>query len=69
MAFPVPAGWGVIDSTTPLSMDHDQAIMYRLMHWALVRECFCKDLHSKILKMVGGAAVHNTKPYCMAVYL
>lgn len=52
ISFPVPTGWGVVDSTTPLSMDHDQAVMYRLMHWALVRECFCKDLHSKILKMV-----------------
>ena len=56
--FPIVPGWGVIDST-PFKVEYpgvtgsvDEAGMYTLMHWAMVRECFCKDLDSKILKMV-----------------
>ncbi len=57
--FPLPPGWGVIDSTpllvtyTDTQWGGEQVVVYSLMHWALVRECICKDLHSNILKMVG----------------
>ena len=53
--FPAMPACGLLG--TPTYFIHMKATellepMYSVMHWALVRESFSKDLHSRILKMV-----------------
>ncbi len=50
--FPVIPSWGLLDDVPGDSPYNGNASQHCLMHWEVVRKCYCKDLTANILKKV-----------------